>query len=219
MASPAASPVSVEPSEDQEFLFVQTAKAGTWVPKPGEEDVYTLTLTGAAAQTIYFSDRPDRIVGSVPMQKFLENLGFSPHNPPNAALITGTGDDEEVLIIELMNPAYDAEADTLTYDAVVLVDYDQEGLTFVAERQGDTDMPSTFGHTSLFIDDCPDAKYCGNDGLRSIPVPECDIPGGPWGRCWDWGSFGCEICNTSIDHLRQLCLDSCEIPESNLVIM
>jgi hypothetical protein len=31
---------------------------GTWAPKAGADGVYTLTLSGAAAQTIYFSDRP-----------------------------------------------------------------------------------------------------------------------------------------------------------------
>ena len=218
-STPVASPAATGAGFGQEFLFVQTAEAGTWMPKSGEEGVYTLTLTGAAAQTIYFSDRPDRIVGTAPMQQFLDNLGFTPDNPPNAAMVTGTGDAEEVLIIELYNPTYDAEADTLTYEARVLEDYDEDGLAFVAQRQGDTDLPSSFGHTSLFIDDCPDARYCGNAGLRDVPVPECDIPGGPYGRCWHWSSLSCSLCNTSLDHLRQLCLDSCQVPESDLVIM
>jgi len=45
------------------FLFVQPFEGGTWAPKPGENGVFSLTLTGMAAQTVYFSDRPDRIFG------------------------------------------------------------------------------------------------------------------------------------------------------------
>lgn len=214
-----ASPAATEPGFGQEFLFVQVADGGTWAPKSGENGVYTLALTGASGQTVYFSDRPDRVVGTVPMQQFLDNIGFTPDNPPNAALVTNANDQEDVLVIELYNPSYDAEADTLSYDARVLEEYVGEGLQFAVNRQQDVELSESFGHASLFIDDCPDAKYCGNDGLRTIPVPECDIPGGPYGRCWDWSSFSCSPCHTSLDHLIELCLESCDVPKSDLVIM
>ena len=41
---------------------------------------------GVSPQTIAFSDRPERVVGQEPMQKSLDGLGFSPENPPNAAI-------------------------------------------------------------------------------------------------------------------------------------
>ena len=41
---------------------------------------------GVAPQTIAFSDRPERIVVQAPMQQFLDGLGFSVENPPNAAI-------------------------------------------------------------------------------------------------------------------------------------
>ena len=205
-ASPAVAPVADAPGFGQEFLFVQTAEAGSWQPTPGKEGVYTLTLTGAAAQTVYFSDRPDRIVGAVPMQQFLDGLGFTPDNPPNAAVVTGTGDDEDVLVIELRNPAYEAEADTLTYEAVVLEGYAEEGLAFVAERQEDGELPDTFGTTSLFIDDCNDIVNCRSGALAVVVGP---VPGGPISTCWSPQHIQCRPCyGDTLRYYGQLCNDT-----------
>ena len=194
-STPAASPVALAPGFGQEFLFVQTAEAGSWQPKPGEEDVYLLTLSSAAAQTIYFSDRPGRVVGTVPMQQFLDGLGFTPDNPPNAAVVTGTGDEEDVLVIELLNPVYEAEADTLTYEARVLEGYQGEGLGNLVEQQTDVQLPATFGHTSLFIDDCNDIATCFKITLGLQPEPVASVPGGPIGTCWSWAHAQCRPCN------------------------
>jgi hypothetical protein len=161
VATPALDPNDPHPSADSakaktEFLFVQPFDAGTWAPKAGEDGVYTLTLTGAAANTVYFSDRPERVVGITPNQQFLDGLGFTPNNPPNAAVVATREDedDQEVLVIELLNPAYDAEAQTLTYDARVLADYGEHGLAHLAIQQQDYELGETFGAGSLFIDDC-----------------------------------------------------------------
>lgn len=92
-------------------------------PKAGENGVYTLTLTDTPDQTVYFSDRPARVVGVAPLQQFLDGLGFSPQNQPNAALVAQTAIGEDVLVIELLNPRNDEAAHTLTYDARVLENY------------------------------------------------------------------------------------------------
>jgi hypothetical protein len=68
------------------YMFVQSAHSGSFVPVEGEKNVYTLALEGVSPLTIAFSDRPERVVGQAPLQKFLEGLGFSPENPPNAAI-------------------------------------------------------------------------------------------------------------------------------------
>lgn len=87
-ATPGASPAAMGTvGENGAFLFVQTARSGTWAPKAGENGVYTLTLTDTPDQTVYFSDRPARVVGVAPLQQFLDGLGFSPQNQPNAALV------------------------------------------------------------------------------------------------------------------------------------
>ena len=117
-ATPGGSPVAIDRTdhlglpegERTYFMFVQTAQSGTWAEKAGEEGVYTLTLTGVPAQTVYFSDRPQRIVGTQSTTEFYDALGFTPENPPNAALVTQTDAGEDVLVIELFNPVY-AEGD------------------------------------------------------------------------------------------------------------
>ncbi len=85
-ATPAATPdPATGAAAETEYLFVQTFGSGTLTPHATETDLYTLTLTGGAAETVYFSDRPERITGTVPTTQFLDELGFTPDNPPNAA--------------------------------------------------------------------------------------------------------------------------------------
>jgi hypothetical protein len=224
-ATPAATPGSFpgdpHPSTDTarthpEFLFEQTFDAGTWAPKPGEDGTYTLTLTGAAANTTYFSDRPERITGLAPTQQFLDGLGFTPENPPNAALVIQTDDGEQdILIIELLDPVYDPATATLTYDARVLADYGERGLAFLAQQQSDYDAPETFGQGSLFIDDCvsPVLDQCWLG---------CDMVGTVWAEyCFFSATNSCELCSNPPDECyyryalcqdnNQLCADDIEL--------
>jgi len=98
----------------------------------------TLTLLGINEETIFFSDRPERIAGKVYTAEVIQNWGKGKNNfeedPPNATLsIYG---DEEIadLVIELRNPKL--EEDRLTYDIAVL-----EGM-----------IPDFSGEATLFID-------------------------------------------------------------------
>lgn len=154
-STPAAS-VDSSATDSPEFLFVQTFGSGAWQPAD-EDGLYTLTLTGTAAHTIYFADRPERIVGLVATDLFLDGLGFTPVNPPNAALVAATDDgQQDVLVLELFDPVYDANTATLTYQARVLADYGEPGLAHLAAQQVDTHLNETFAAGSLFIDGCPD---------------------------------------------------------------
>jgi hypothetical protein len=173
---------------DPEFLFVQPFTNGTWAPKDGADGSYTLTLTGAAAQTVYFSDRPERIVGLSPMQQFLDTLGFTPNNPPNAALVATTeSGEQDILVIELLNPAWDGSG-TLTYDARVLADYADPGLANLARQQADYELAGTFGDGSLFIDDCSDWDIgCYDSSNNLVGTFEA-------GRCYHFPS-GCSLCD------------------------
>ena len=77
------------------MLFIQSFQSGSVVPKDGAEGRYTLTLEQGLGHTIYFSDRPDRIVGAPRPPQFLEGLGFPDDNPPNAALVVETADGQD----------------------------------------------------------------------------------------------------------------------------
>jgi hypothetical protein len=173
---------------DSEFLFVQPFEGGTWTPKAGEEDVYTLTLSGIAAQTTFFSDRPERITGLTPTGAFLDGLGFDIANPPNAAIVALTDSGEQdVLVMELFSPVYDAEDTTLSYEASVLSDYDGRGIAHLAQQQTDYELSASFGPGSLFIDDCPDVvESCYNWAHRLGPITV--------GTCWSWEAPGCIAC-------------------------
>jgi hypothetical protein len=141
--------VETDPAGAIDYLFVQVATGGTWTPKPGAAGTWLLTLTGTSAHTIYFSDRPARIVGALPTQDMLTSLGFTPDFAPNAAVVTGGVTNEEgVLIVELFNPIYDPATATLTYEARVLADYDGGDLAPLAARQGDGSFPTRSGRSA-----------------------------------------------------------------------
>jgi hypothetical protein len=206
-ATPAAAP-----GTKTMFLFVQMAERGTWLPSADDPEVYELTLTGIGSQTAYFSDRPERIVGTVDTGRFLDGLGFTPSNPPNAAAVIRTPEGErDVLVIELFDPVYTQELDAdgggaLRYRAKVLDAYHGEGLTSWYEEQDDPELPSAFDQVSLFIDDCSDLTGC----YTYPDIYVGPLPGGPVGQCWSWRSWYCAPdhpdCNgPSIDHFNDLC--------------
>ena len=201
-------PATPDPlADDATFLFVQSATSGTFAMNPGagtpaadsvtvgDGADYLLTLSGHAGNTVYFSDRPERIFGEAPTQAFLDGLGFPADNPPNAALVTtDENGNEDILVVELYGPSFDATADTVTYGVNILSDY-EGGLDFAANRQKDEDLAPTFGAASLFIDDCSDVSACliwGGHGPVYVGAPPA---GTPMGQCWSWSSFSCNPCS------------------------
>ena len=211
-----AAPATPDPlSDDASFLFVQSATGGTFAANPGAGTPsadgtpvagggadYLLTLEGHTGNTVFFSDRPERIFGTAPTQTFLANLGFGITNPPNAALVTNDAEgNEDILVVELIEPGYDANSGTITYGVNILSDY-EGGLDFVAQRQGDEDLAPTFGAASLFIDDCPDANPldcmvgCGVSTVGNL---------GERGMCWQWSDLECEPCSGGWDGTAQEC--------------
>jgi hypothetical protein len=223
--TPAAAPVAAQdasPVASQEdgtaktpFLFVQLFDEGTWFPHPDEEGVYVLMLRGAAAQTLYFSDRPDRIVGTLDTVQFLEGLGFTPSNPPNAALVVRTQEGtRDVLVIELFDPVYaedinDPGSVNVSYSARVLDAYGGDGLAPWAAEQEDFAIAERFEDVSLFIDDCPDLMTCqawvATNEIDGRWVTYGPIPGGPYGRCFSLWQLACVPCNSTSDYYDNLC--------------
>lgn len=155
-----ATPVTGENGTNPSYLFIQTAAGGTWAPKEGANGVYSLALTGTPDQTIAFSERPESIVGLVPTNDMIDMLGFTPGDLPNAALVIPgeDGAQNEILVIELSNAVHDGSANTTTYDATILTDYDEATLRYLAQKQRDDEIPGEFGVANLFIDSifCPD---------------------------------------------------------------
>jgi hypothetical protein len=99
------------------FLFVQSAKTIDY--KDG-----VMTLHGVPAQTMFFTDRPNRVVGNVLTDKFVARWttdtspgGFA-SNPPNAAVTVFQPDGAKTAIVELSRPRL--AGNKLSYDVKVL---------------------------------------------------------------------------------------------------
>jgi hypothetical protein len=181
------------------YMFVQSAHSGSFVQVEGEMN-YTLTLEGVSPQTIAFSDRPERVVVQVPMQKFLDGFGFPPENPPNAAIeILEGNESQDVMVVELFDPVYDAANKTLQYNVSILEEPNHSYAIF--NERHDKSLPETFGPAALFVDTCRggwcqcatsdswDSDYCGGYSI---------------GCCWDWESLACWACRSQ-DHYNAKC--------------
>jgi hypothetical protein len=182
-------------------MFVQTLGAGSIDAATDGVQSLLLVADHLAGQTLFFSDRPERIVGTVPTGQFLENLGFTPANPPNAAIVVEDSNGiRDVLVVELMNPVYVQDSaglgdDSIVYEARVLENYQGNGLEEWDQQQTDDTLAEGFTNVSLFIDDCPAAYNCYYSASFFDPIVNVGpIPGGPVGTCWDGSSLNCLPC-------------------------
>jgi hypothetical protein len=123
-------------NEDQdqtvEEMFVQQASGVS-------STAQTLTLEGVMASTLYFSDRPERVVGHLTTDQFVDDWGLGPNSfdsdPPNAVLSFPEADGSlDDVVVELSSPRLGGGS--LTYSVEVL-----EGT-----------LPPSAGPCTLFID-------------------------------------------------------------------
>jgi hypothetical protein len=157
MAAPARAQEA--PPEEQSLLFVQSASAGSLVPREGSPDSFTLSLEGLDEHALWFTDRPERQSGHVPTKGMLNVLDFEgAQGPPNAVLsIAGADPAKNMVALTLRDPKYDAEDQTIRYDATKL---DDVSATQLASYASDVDesVRRRFGSAALFIDSArPDA--------------------------------------------------------------
>jgi hypothetical protein len=116
-----------------EEMFVQIARNVT-------SNQTTLTLEDVSPSTLYFSDRPERVVGHMTTEQFVEQWTEGPNSffedPPNAVLsYVGTGEDiPSDAVVVLRDPV--ASGSSLSYSIEVL-----EGA-----------VPAESGPVTLFID-------------------------------------------------------------------
>ncbi|MGE0228126.1 MAG: hypothetical protein AB7U23_06390 [Dehalococcoidia bacterium] len=131
------------------YLYVQTAEGGTL--RGLGNGTYSLELTGVAARSTYFSDRPARDAGTDDPADMISSLWEPDLAPPNAALVATGADGVRVTVpLELTNPSYDASVGTMRFVATPL-DAIPDGLIGLElERVGTA--PETFTEADLFID-------------------------------------------------------------------
>jgi hypothetical protein len=160
-------------TESAQFLFVQHASSGSLV-KDG--DSYMLALNGVSESTIRFADRPYRYVDSISTGSFVEQWSLGndsfKDDPPNAALVLNESDGrQKTVIVELLNPIFDEEMQSLTYEVVAVGESD-EFTVFEhdgsVDREGDVTME--FGQATLVIDNDTDEGF-------SVPHSYCIATG------------------------------------------
>jgi hypothetical protein len=122
-----------EQLETEESMFVQTAQGI-------ESTDDTLTLRGITPSTLYFSDRPQRVVGHMTTADFVDLWGIGDNSfesdPPNA-------------VLSFLEPGADVPDDTV----IVLKEPNLGGgeLTYSIEVL-DGSVPEYAGPVTLFID-------------------------------------------------------------------
>jgi len=123
----------IEELEAEESMFVQTAQSV-------ESDGATLTLKGITPSTLYFSDRPQRVVGHMATADFVDLWGEGDNSfeldPPNAVLAfiePGDAAPEDAVVV-ITNPRL--ENGSLSYSVDVL----------------NGSVPAQAGPVTLFID-------------------------------------------------------------------
>lgn len=117
---------------DVEYMFAVTG-SGFGVNLDGR-----ITVKGASATTLFFSDRPYRLTGHVPTDEFVSQWGVGDdnfaENPPNALLSIFEDDAVNDVVVVLTEPKLD-----------------NGDLSFAVEVT-DGDLAPSDGPVSLFID-------------------------------------------------------------------
>jgi hypothetical protein len=108
---PVAKLATAQPKAQPSLLFVQMAQKIDYKKSDSQSGV--ITLYDVPPQTMFFTDRPNRVVGNVPTSAFVSKWttdkgpnGFA-SNPPNAAVTVFQSDGAKTAIVELRNPRLD----------------------------------------------------------------------------------------------------------------
>jgi len=123
----------IEELEAEESMFVQTAQG---IDIAGS----TLTLRGVTPSTLYFSDRPQRVVGHMTTSDFVDLWGEGDNSfetdPPNAVL------------------AFLEPGDQVPEDAVIVIQNPQlqDGQLSYSFEMLEGSLPAQAGPVTLFID-------------------------------------------------------------------
>ncbi|MCB0828872.1 MAG: pentapeptide repeat-containing protein [Solirubrobacterales bacterium] len=190
VAAAESAPAQSQPAEEGiGLLFAQTASKGTFKPIKGTPR-FRLSLRGVNPQVVWFSDRPARQSGQIPVRGFTRSwagFGFN-ENPPNAALTLLRADEnQDTVIVELRNPRYRKKTkrkpNRLSYSARLL--NAATGNLSYLESDRDRRVKRRFRVPSLFIDDaaanvigdCVIAPYtkCPGASLAAANLKKADL--------------------------------------------
>lgn len=127
-------------------FFIQTANKAVLTPINKDGNEFNLALVGVNSRVSFVTDRPDRHAGNIKLTEYLkawsEGADSFTHDNPNAVLAADTIDKaQDDAIFILAKPRYDANRDTMVYDAKLL----QGNL-------GKSQKPIYLKNVTMFID-------------------------------------------------------------------
>lgn len=154
-------PGSQQPEQVEEFFVVQ-AKQGSLVE---QGDALTLEVEGVQKHALVFTDRPERLSGSIAVKKLVKewtSKGLD-DDPPNAAITVLDGKGAgSATAVELTKPSLSGR--TLSFRAARLQSLDGKPVAPEISDHVAQDLPEVpeqFGSVSLFIDPVNDLmQYC-----------------------------------------------------------
>lgn len=143
---------------NENYLFIQSAQSAK-IEEAGKPSHYKITLYHVEPWTLYFSDRPKRDMGIMPLEDFLKKMKEqgNKYKPKglNSAIVSIAEDQHDHIsmplshkfVFTIANPNYDKKHSQLTYDAS-LVPNEKTGAVDVFPKQ------ILLKRVELFIDAC-----------------------------------------------------------------
>ena len=154
------------------ILLVQDADSGSLVDN--QDGTYTLALAGVPP--VIFYDGSGSYVTQISMEEFVSIWDYHEGNnfnsdPPNAALeILGADPSQDVITLEIMDAAYDAQAETLNC-SVTLLEFAGGNLSeFDSRSDVLTGTPENFEDVVFFVDLA--GYYRGGDIYGSVVLED-----------------------------------------------
>ena len=101
--------------------FVQTAKSATIVSIAEVKGEYKITLTNVDPYVSFFSDRPERVTGMLPLVEFIKDWNSDTKNsmrrdPPNVAIEGMQTSGEPIQLLGVLSqPKYEQAVGKMTY--------------------------------------------------------------------------------------------------------
>ena len=179
-AGPASAATPAASSEQKvSLLYALSGSSATMTLLPGSGDRYAFTLRDADARTVWFSDRPMRLSGTLPTSELVETwpgLGFVA-DPPNVAItLHEPAGSTETIVAVMRKPTF--RAGVLRATMQVLTSERAGSLTGNLAVHGDhhdaNGIPARLGSVSVFIDDvlCLPRFTAGREpgSLVALPV-------------------------------------------------
>ncbi len=153
LGSSAVANQATPPAESAlDLLVVQSFDSGRLAPEAGSTDLATLAFEQPLRDALYFSERPNRVVGSYATEELLEIVRQAGPDPVNAALIADLEAGGEVqVVVELLQGEINT-AGTVNYAVRLLGEADHTSLALEESSLSELVEPIQLGRGHLFID-------------------------------------------------------------------